>query len=369
MIEQTFNYPGHKTATVSDDDLDDEVLIDEVFFPFDKPDDNADIAQAMDDAMSELGIKPEDLTVLEQPQHDPGEPFMEYEGPNGRVIYRNPKPETAESDPDAPAEEVGKSPDADTATDTPNDPALADQPPAVREILAASRDAFDAKLVAQADELTDANRRTMDALGQVAEPMQPYLAALGLSLPDVAGRLLASHHRLTTASPEERQAMFELLAREYRVDFSRLPPEMDPQLDPQERALFERLGRVESYLARQGQQQASQTRQQVQAQASDLVDRFAAARDEAGRLKHPHFNRVQDQMAVFMTEQGLDLEEAYDRAIWSDPDLRRELQRTASPPRRKARQTKSQKQQARPRARDESLEGDIRRAYAELAEG
>lgn len=67
------------------------------------------------------------------------------------------------------------------------------------------------------------------------------------------------------------------------------------------------------------QQQRSQN---VQAE----VDAFINAKDEAGNLKNPHFEAVKDDM-ISLLNSGVakTLDEAYNKAIWSNPDVRAKL--------------------------------------------
>jgi len=67
---------------------------------------------------------------------------------------------------------------------------------------------------------------------------------------------------------------------------------------------------------------AAQQKSRMQ-QVQNQIAEFQAAKDEAGNPVHPHFETVQNEMARLI-QAGVagDLKDAYDKAVWANPDLR-----------------------------------------------
>lgn len=81
---------------------------------------------------------------------------------------------------------------------------------------------------------------------------------------------------------------------------------------------------IEQERARQ-QAWAEQQAQTVNA-ATSAIREFADAKDSNGKPTHPHFERVKVQMGALMQSGAAqDLEDAYQRAVWADPEIREEL--------------------------------------------
>lgn len=74
--------------------------------------------------------------------------------------------------------------------------------------------------------------------------------------------------------------------------------------------------------------QQLQTRdQQTQSQAlNQTIQGFAQEIDDNGNLKHPHFEKLQTEMAVILNAgKAQTLEDAYEQALWLDPQTRQTL--------------------------------------------
>ena len=86
-----------------------------------------------------------------------------------------------------------------------------------------------------------------------------------------------------------------------------------------------RIAALEAKLAgyERAQAQAAQSQHDLAVSEADTAIRnFAAAKDAAGRLLHPHFDAVRREVGALMTATGADLETAYSRAVWARDDLR-----------------------------------------------
>jgi hypothetical protein len=83
-----------------------------------------------------------------------------------------------------------------------------------------------------------------------------------------------------------------------------------------------RIAEMEQSLANQ---QAYIRQQQTQT-ANQAFEDFTNAKDDAGNLKHPHWEDVRSDMANLI-QKGIctTLEDAYERAIWSNKDVREKM--------------------------------------------
>lgn len=145
--------------------------------------------------------------------------------------------------------------------------------------------------------------------------IQPYtqmLQAAGIHPVQAAQHLMASHHALSTAAPEQKLAMFQKLAQDYGVDLGALSGE-PAYVDPQVAALQKQLGDLQSRLTGRERQEAESARASLQRE----IDTFAA--DPA----HAYFDEVASDIAALLRSGAAkDLGEAYDKAVWANPVTR-----------------------------------------------
>lgn len=168
-----------------------------------------------------------------------------------------------------------------------------------------------------------AERIKQDPVRQALDPVRQQLQLSGT---DEAAyiRSLVTAAQLLEQKPYEAIAW---LAQQKGVDLARFaaPPEDDQNpIDPRLQALNSRVEQVTQYLAeqeRRAQQQAAQAQQSMTQNLQKAIGDFAA--DPANR----YYERVRDDMAA-LARAGVsdDLKTLYDRAIWSNPDIRAELE-------------------------------------------
>lgn len=91
----------------------------------------------------------------------------------------------------------------------------------------------------------------------------------------------------------------------------------DEYLDPAVKQLRQELQETKTRL----QQFEQYGQKQIQDKALEAIQEFQSQKDEAGNLKYPHFNDVQEAMVPFV-QGGASLEDAYERAIWTVPQFR-----------------------------------------------
>lgn len=148
------------------------------------------------------------------------------------------------------------------------------------------------------------------AYDQAIAPYRETIKSLGVDEVTAIGALLKADHTLRHADPATKQAYFAQLAQQYGINLS----EPAPQVDPNTQYLMQQLHEL-----RQTQQLwQNQQQQQERMRAEQELAAFAAGK--------PHLDAVREDMAKLL-ETGLaaNLQEAYERAVWSRPDVRQSL--------------------------------------------
>jgi len=162
----------------------------------------------------------------------------------------------------------------------------------------------------------------------VHKTLQPYLPILQQYRIDpvqqIAG-LMQSHHTLALGTPEQKANLMLRIVKDYGVDLQQLvqlaDPNNAPYVDPTVQNLTQTVQTLQSELARQNAQRLEATR----ATLSSQIDAFA--KDS----KNVYFGEVANDMAALI-EGGVckTLEEAYEKAVWTNPSTRqREATRIA----------------------------------------
>lgn len=144
-------------------------------------------------------------------------------------------------------------------------------------------------------------------------PYQQHLQSLGVDAPTAINALMRADMTLRTSDPVTKAQYFAQLAKEYNIDLNQI--QEPPQVDPQTQYLMNEL----QVLRNQQQMWQNQARQQEQAIAQDQLASFATP-------DRQHFDAVRNEMAFLLeTGKAKDLQEAYEKAVWSDPDIRQSL--------------------------------------------
>lgn len=141
-------------------------------------------------------------------------------------------------------------------------------------------------------------------------PYRETIKTLGVDEVTAIGALLKADHTLRHADPATKQAYFAQLAQQYGINLG----EPAPQVDPNTQYLMQQLHEL-----RQTQQLwQNQQQQQERARAEQELAAFASGK--------PHLDAVREEMARLL-ETGIaaNLQEAYERAVWSRPDVRQSL--------------------------------------------
>ncbi len=231
------------------------------------------------------------------------------------------------------------------------DPGLVNPPSGWRANAKAKWDSIDPEIRAEIkkreqDAMNGANAlkdraSQYDEIEQVMQPYQAIIQAEGGTPATVVNEMLRSAYILRQGDMSQKVEMVGRLAHQYgflnelrTMLVQGVMPQQPAGLTPQQ---VEQM--VEQRLQERESNNATSTNQQA------IVD-FQSATNEDGSLKYPYFDNVRHLMAnVFETSAGdMTLEEAYERAIWADPETRAVLQQqSAAEDQAKARVEKAKK--------------------------
>ena len=243
----------------------------------------------------------------------------------------SPPPETAAS-----AEETGEQVSTETVAESTEVEApaemSADQRVAFKALpvdaqrQVAERYAEVRRTLTQKTEEISKERAKIEEFEKVFEPHRQNLELHGITPAQAASRLLAAQ-RLLEQNPVEG---FNWLAKSLGVDLRQLAPQPDKEeefLDPTVKALKDEVSSLRAELNQQRVGTQSAKAQEVQKIISD----FKSAKDEAGNLKHPHFDNPDVQAVISgLVGQGKTLDEAYERAVFVLPEVRTKIAEDAA---------------------------------------
>ena len=139
------------------------------------------------------------------------------------------------------------------------------------------------------------------------EPFNDMLQQFGASPVQALQNSLEWNRALTSGGLEQRQQAFIKLG----TDLGLIPQDGQPQVDQRTFELQQRLDRIE----RETQQRQQYEYQQNLSRVTNEVETFAS--DPANE----HFDAVADDV-IMLLQTGLDLKDAYDKAVWANPVTR-----------------------------------------------
>lgn len=182
-----------------------------------------------------------------------------------------------------------------------------------------------------------------------------YLQQIGVT-PDIAfDYLMEAERLLRSGTPEQKRQALTKIANDYGINLEAPRAngeDTDEYEDPTIRKVVEPLqqeiGQLKSTLQTREQQD-----QAVQAEeAAKRVQDFKEAKTDDGKLAHPYYDEVEQDMiklaqADIRSGTQPDLEDLYNRAIWSNPTVREKLlaaqRHAAAKEEQKRRQEKAKK--------------------------
>ncbi len=150
---------------------------------------------------------------------------------------------------------------------------------------------------------------------QVIAPHMDHLQRAGVNPYEEINGLLEYGKIMRFGTQGERMQLLSSIAQEYGLDLLELAETApaQPYVDPQVKALQDRINTLESTR----QQDVSQREVQVRNEAQARIDAFAA------NPKNEHFQTLEPEMAIFIkANPSMTLEEAYEKALWANPVTR-----------------------------------------------
>ena len=162
-----------------------------------------------------------------------------------------------------------------------------------------------------------------DSIENVMKPYEQIIRAEGGTPETVVEAMLNSAYILRQGSMQQKVQMTMQMAQQYGFinELGALltqgvapAQQQQPGLSPQD---VERM--VEQRLASQAQERETSS-------LVEQVEQFSSAVNEDGSLKHPYFENVRGMMASIVEANDISLADAYERAIWADPETRGVMQ-------------------------------------------
>ena len=186
------------------------------------------------------------------------------------------------------------------------------------------READSAKVLASQDEERLMGKR----INEMANPYLPTIRAEGATVEKAFSDYLQTAHVLRSGTDQQKAHAIATVMHGYKVNpqvlFSILQggnvnggvQPVPNQFDPRVNTLEQRLAQIEQERQTEIQQRQLQEQHSLQSQ----IDEFSS---KAG---HEHFDRVKVHMGVLLENDiAKDLEDAYQRAIYADPEIRSTL--------------------------------------------
>lgn len=162
---------------------------------------------------------------------------------------------------------------------------------------------------------------------QVNQQWGAYFQQLNVPAPQAINLLLETEYKLRNGSQAEKIGILEKLVQDYGIAAPGEDAEGNVvQDDPRIAALQQQIDQM--HYGQAQQQQAAQQRRI--AQAAGALQAFAEAKDADGRLKHPYYGEVKNDMtrlaqAEVAARRQPHLEALYDSAVWANPAVRAKM--------------------------------------------
>lgn len=153
-----------------------------------------------------------------------------------------------------------------------------------------------------------------------SETVAPYLASMRAENTEplkAVAELLNTAYILRTASPQEKGRLLWRTAQTFGADMRQNMQQGQQQFDPRLNAVNQQLAELQGELKKQ----EALRQQQEQAGINSLIETFKADKEA-----HPYFDEVREDMAALLAgNRAKSLDEAYDKAVYANPDIRSAL--------------------------------------------
>ena len=153
------------------------------------------------------------------------------------------------------------------------------------------------------------------SLRDILTPYKPILAAAGMDDNRAIATLLNAHYRLTQGSPEDRRTAYDDLGRNLGFLQAQQQNPVDPAYAALQNQIAQLTNKMTSREAADHQANVAAYEERRTSVNAD-VEKFAA-----DTSAHPHFDAVADDI-IAQIQAGHSLQDAYDRAVFSNPVTR-----------------------------------------------
>jgi hypothetical protein len=155
----------------------------------------------------------------------------------------------------------------------------------------------------------------------IFEQWQPYLNQLGTTPSQAFKALIQAEYTLRHGSPQSKQQALSKMAADYGIPLTQTSETQ--QADTSSQPIYDELNNLRQQILQQQQyQQKEQNRiaQDQETQMQEMITEFSS------NAEYPHFEQVRESMAQLL-QAGISesLEDAYNKAAWSNPEVRSSL--------------------------------------------
>lgn len=174
----------------------------------------------------------------------------------------------------------------------------------------ARRESESHKALTSQDEERQFGRR----INTLVSPYLPTIRAEGATVEKAFENYLQTAHVLRQGSPFQKAQALHAIAQQFNVDLNL--PLQGANSDPRYAQLEHQLSELQNRLQSQDHQRQQQEDRQLQTQIADF----------SSTPGHEHFDKVRVRMGALMESgEAKDLEDAYQQAAWSHPEIRSSL--------------------------------------------
>lgn len=178
--------------------------------------------------------------------------------------------------------------------------------------------------------------KNFDSLTQRIQPYEAMLRAEGADVGNAVESMLQTAYALRTAPPMQKAQLVAGMIQQFGVDLSLLGMSTEGQepatgYSPYIDEIYQRQQRLEEQLQQQAQMKLMEEQRQIQSQ----IEQFAQSK--------PHFEAVRAEIGALLSSgRAQSLDQAYEMAIWANPETRATLQAEQEAKRREEARVKAE---------------------------
>jgi len=290
--------------------------------------DDEDLSTTSDDISADIRSAAESLGTKLAEAPDVEIPEIEVDKTSERARDEHGKFVKAESTVEQPKGAPEPISDAGQKTEQPVQQSSAAPPPSflsaeAKAVWSQTPSAVQAALLKRDADANEGGRQWSEqrqAIEKAIAPLHELSQQNGIHWQEGLQRLLNVESGLR--NPQTAAQTVQQIAQAYGVDLAAL---VNGSPQPQRPAQPSFDLNVIPQIVQQSVQQQFQAFQQDQALNGE-IQQFANERGQDGQLAHPHFNAVKAMMGhLLQSGQAQDMQDAYDKAIWANSDIRSQL--------------------------------------------